>query len=287
MSLRMRSRSLDLSLPAQPPPAEGEKVLPSMRTPPGPKITEAQRVGGRINRWLKRDAGERNVQAGRVHPALYSLLRRIQEQYAPDQDMIPSRMRSARRELVKAYKAGIAAFNEMGSALPLDLWETGKRISPPKLLAGKAAISEAVTARGTQLLRTEICVDVAPGERPVITRRIGSRARKLDRHALEALGQAMAAGGAMPADMPAFSACYRFDVRFGRALPRLSAALVFDALVSGRDWQGPAKKVFTHKVSLSAAWKGAGKGAGLGPGSVEGDPFSGRKKIQPIKRGTQ
>ena len=73
------------------------------------------------------------------------------------------------------------------SALPLDLWETGERIPPAKLLAGNAAINKAVVANGSHRLAAEICLEATPSTRPKVTRLRGSGARALDRHALRAL----------------------------------------------------------------------------------------------------
>jgi hypothetical protein len=219
---------------------------PAAREPEGPS-----RAGQRIARWLHRDAGRRNVALGRTPPALFTLLRRVQRRFAPTEAVVPERLRHAGREYIAAYRAGIDAFNRMGSPLPLDDHDVGKVVTPPRILEGHAAINKGVRSKGHQQLVTEICVEAPPGQHPTITTQRRSGSRALDRLARRAMERAVAAAP-VPADSRGSRACYRFEVDYGRNLPTPDLSCIF-ALFTGKcSW--PGARFFQHRVGLVAAW---------------------------------
>jgi len=235
-------RGLDLSPSA--------RVLASLagRTPARPRdhgATEADRVRARLDGWLERDAGRRHVAEGRADPALFTLLRRVQRLFTPTEQMIPDRARHAGREYLRAYAAGIDAFNKMGRALPFDYGDYGQEVTPPTMLEGSAIISKGVAQKGSQQLVTEICVQSRAGSRPTIAGQQRSGARALDAHARRAMESALAR-----AELPPGRACYRFDLAFGRSLPTPSLDYLCGL------WSSPGGKHLRHGVRLVAAWPG-------------------------------
>ena len=221
--------------------------------------SEAQRVKARIDRWLLRDAGERNVKLGRAHPAIFALLRRVERRFAPTEAMV-SGQRHAGRELSAAYRAGIDTFNRRGRALPLDRWETGERSQQAVMpnasvnLAFDREVEEAGRKRSRRM-EAEVCFDAAPGKLPVVTAVRGFNIQALDRHAIGAVRRAFAAA-AMPTDLPPTKGCYRFQIRLGRKLPTLSSLLScrFDAFFTDWDCGWAGKKHLEHQVRLIAVW---------------------------------
>lgn len=258
--LSLRMRPPDLS----PSPTLLDNELPAIRrraagTAGGRRgRTEAKRVADRLQRWMHRDAGVRNAKLGLAHPALFSLLRRVERRFAPAADMLPGRLRHPGRELLNAYKAGIGTFNRMGSALPLDRWETGERgalaVLPEtvKTMAGRAAVGRAGEERSRRLV-SEICVKVAPGQHAVLTNRRAFKIPRLDAHTAQAVRRAFAEAP-MPTDLPPSEACYQVTVRFGRRLPSSSFGCTFDANFSGWDCSGPGQETFGHQIRLVAVW---------------------------------
>lgn len=215
------------------------------------KLKEPSRAEQRIARWLHRDAGRRNVKLGRAPPALFTLLRRIERRFAPTEAVVPERLRHAGREYIAAYKAGIDAFNRMGSPLPFDNHDAGKVVTPPRILEGNAAIKKGVRNRGHQQLVTEICVEAPSGQHPTITTQRRSGSRALDRLARQAVARAVAVAP-VPEDARSSRACYRFEVDYGRNLPTPDLSCVFVSLFGKCSW--PGGRFFRHRVRLSAAW---------------------------------
>jgi len=241
MSLRMRG--LDLSPSPDLFAAEAPRAGPAPRRDDG--ATEAARVKARIDGWLKEDAGRRYVAEGRSDPALFTLLRRVQALFSPTEQMIPARARHAGREYLRAYAAGIEAYNKMGRAMPFDHGDYGQEVTPPKMLEGSAQINQGVAKNGSAHLITEICISTPRGARPVVDRQRASGSRAFDDHARRALETALAR-----VDLPAVAACYRFDLAFGRSLPTPSLDYLCGV------WSNPGGKRMSHSVRLVAAWPG-------------------------------
>jgi hypothetical protein len=210
------------------------------------RVAEASRVKGRIDRWLREDEGRRNVRHGRAHPALFAVLRRVQRVFSPSEKMIPGRLRDPKREYFSAYTAGIEAFNKMGQALPFDYQDYGQAVTPAKMLAGNAFIKKHTVGKGSQYLVTEICIQAAPDQRPVVRQQRSCGVKVLDRHARRAMDRALAE--VMPADLPRSAACYRFKVSFGRVLPTPSLDYLCGVFTN------PGGKYMQHEVRLVAVW---------------------------------
>lgn len=253
--LRMRTRARPLDLTPSPDLFAGEVRAP--RDPKGrtlsrprkeDRVAEASRVKGRIDRWLREDEGRRNARHGRAHPALFAVLRRVQQVFSPSEKMIPGRLRNPKREYFSAYTAGIDAFNKMGQALPFDYQDVGQVVTPAKMLAGNAFIKKHTVGKGSQHLVTEICIRIGatPDQRPVVKQQRSSGVKALDRHARRAMDRALAK--AMPKDLPRSAACYRFKVSYGRVLPTPSLDYLCGVFTN------PGGKYMQHEVRLVAVW---------------------------------
>ena len=202
-----------------------------------------------MDRWLGADQAASNVAHGRVHPALYDLLRRADRNYGPTLAMVPRRMRRPRRAYYRAYLAAVEQFNKMYSALPYDSHSTGEVVMPLKLLAGNRLINEAVIKNGSQQLATEICLAAEPGRAPAVKSVHPSGVGALDRLAREALVKAFPVGP-LPADLPRCTACYRFGVAFGRTLPAPYSGCTFTGLLHNFKCTDQGSEFFFKKVRL-------------------------------------
>ena len=207
-------------------------------------------VKARIDGWLGEGKAATNAKHGRGHPALYDLLRGADRGFTPTLAMIPGRLDRPRRDRYRAWQAAVKQFNKMPSALPYDTHATGEVVTPPKLLIGNDMINKAIIKNASNLLRTEICLRAAPGQAPAVTSRKTSGVARLDRLANSALTAAFPKKS-FPADLPACTACYRFDVTFGRTLPTPYSSCVFTGLFTGFKCLRQGKRFLQRKVSLT------------------------------------
>ncbi len=246
-------RALDLDLQRDP---RGD-VAPAPPTKPGPGEGEASRVKRRVDRFLGDAQARGAARSGRAHPYLFDLLRAVDRNFEPDLSLIPKVKRRAPPAYFRAYKAAIKQFMKMGSALPFDPSKMGEEVTPPKLLVGQAMIAEAVMKEGGQLLTNEICVEAKPGALPVVASRRRSGVRALDRLADRAMATALRQlHDPAPADMPRARACYRYEVRFGRSLPRIGLSCSFDITLKEFGCKLPGGEFLTKKVGLARLYLG-------------------------------
>lgn len=266
--LRMRQSKLDLTLSPEilarmvPPPkrSSGAGRAQALR----PRQSEAKQVKERIDRWLRQEQGRLNVSGGRVHSALYGILRRADQGYNPTPAQIPRRKRHKGKELLSSYSSAIAQYNRMGKALPQDREETGDPSPPPlRMLAGKEEINKAVSSSSVGDLSTEICIEAQPGLKPRITSLLRSGNKSLDRLARQALQAALPAEP-LPKDTPRCTACYRFSVRYGSALPSASLGFIISLIMNKGEYF--YKVVRLVRVIYPRA-RGRHEPAGKGPAS--------------------
>lgn len=209
-------RRPDLSLPsdfqADPASRPGRRAAAS----PGRKAarSEEQIVGERLRGWLHRDKGKLNVRQGRVHPALYTLLRRIQRNFRPTPEVLARVPRDHQGERWRAYVAAASRFGRSSMPLP-----GGDQREPHRgeLLPEFQAQNEMLAAgrEAARKLSYEACVVAAAGTSVKIVRRKRSGVRALDRVARRAV-RAAVRELQMPTDMPRSRACYRLVVRYGK-----------------------------------------------------------------------
>ncbi|MCA9668993.1 MAG: hypothetical protein KC503_25535 [Myxococcales bacterium] len=186
------------------------------------KARSRTRVTRRIKRWLERDRAGNNVRAGRVHPALYDVLRHAQYGYRPSVSIVPKRLRHRGREALRSYLAAAAAFNKMGSPVPggRGWFSPNGRIKPLRMIEGNKIIDAAIDRAATEYAAT-VCIVARAGRAPRVVSLESSRLRALDRMARRAVERAIATRS-MPKDLPTSRACYRFSVFVGTRIPRPS-----------------------------------------------------------------
>jgi len=169
------------------------------QAPPPPtaeeRATETRRTARNVRHMLATDQAQRDLKDGRVSPHLYDLVRAAEGTFRPTWDLtkgdkrglgtVSRSMRTFARQLGKDYLKGIEEFMDPPSTRgALDDRET------PMALEQYDRMRKAAE-EGADALKCTFCVELRPGEQPIVLLARPSGKAAFDRMAREAMERAV------------------------------------------------------------------------------------------------